>query len=444
MAKKNTPAVSPLQGVMPLSNGLSNDTTNIPVQTAHSLSKFISPVQLFRIKQDVSKWKEAIAEAEQAYFPQRIKMQRMFLDTFNNGHVRACMLKRKRLTLLRKFQFITGKDTVDETATKLFKTKWFKKFLSYSLDAQYYGYSLIALGDVVDGGFPNLKLVKRWNVSPDRLNVTSYIYSVVGKSFYDEDVKDWHVYVDTTSEDGVSLSGYGLFYVIALYEIFLRNILGFNGDFVQRFATPYVVGKTTKSDESERGELEQAIAAMGSAGYAIVDPQDDISFLEAHLAGTGWNGYDNLEKRCEAKISKLILGHEDGISSTPGKLGSAQGGEESPASIALEETQSEDGSDQEEIINNLLIPKLRSLGFDIPEGRFQFLNDQETGDARIRENNENLAVSTIATNMSKAGLMMSSEYFTKRTGIDCEAKPEPVATPPLDPKIKEKLNKLYI
>lgn len=429
---------SPLQGQQPL-----------PEAVKKNLSNYIAPVQLLRLKTDVRMWRDAISEAELAYYPQRIKLQRMYLDTALNGHVKACTLKRKRLTTLRKFEIQTAAGETIPLATKaMAECEWFLKFINYSLDAVFYGYSLIALGDIIDNDLPNLTIVKRWNVSPDRFNVTSYDYAIVGQDFRADDVKDWHVYVNTPSETGTSPCGYGLFYNVGLYEVFLRNLLGYNGDFVERFSMPYVHAKTTKQDETERGELEAAVANMGANGYAITDPQDEIEFLEAALAGTGWNGYDNLEGRCENKISKLILGHSDALDSTPGKLGADQGGDESPVQKALSEIQIEDGRMIERVVNKLLFPKLYRIG-QMPQGvKFVFLNDDEVQETVERDNLNANALATIAGLMKTAGLVMKPEYFEERTGIPTEAVPPPPAPiiqqgPPQPDKIKNKLEKLY-
>jgi len=215
---------------------------------------------------------------------------------------------------------------------------------------------------------------------------------------------------------------------------------------------PYVHAKTTKSDETERGELENAIANMGANGYAITDPQDDIQFLEAALAGTGWNGYDNLEKRCENKISKLILGHSDALDSTPGKLGADQGGDESPVQKALSEIQIEDGRFVERVVNKMLFPKLFKIG-QMPQGvKFVFLNDDEVQETVERDNLNAQALANVAVAMKNAGLVMDAAYFAKTTGIpttEIPPPPAPIIQAP-DPnakqqpdKIKNKLDRLY-
>jgi hypothetical protein len=416
------------------------------------LSHYITPLQLQRLRHDVKMWREAILEAEAAYYPQRVKLQRLYIDTILNGHVKACIKKRRRQTTLRKYMLCKelSKDTYKENpdATEIIQKSWFTKLIKYIIDAEGFGYTLIAFGDLVDGEFPKIKVIKRWNVSPERENVTSYTYSLSGVNFLQDPYSDWHIWVTTDNENGTAECGYGYLYEVGLYEIILRNLLGFNGDFVEMFAQPYRVGKTTKTEGPERDMLESAMINMGSQGWAITDPQDEITFLETKLGGTGFLGYDNLEARCEKKVSKLILGHADALDSIPGKLGSEQGGDESPVSQALSEVQAEDGKFVEDIINEQVLPKLRNLGFNIPDELiFKFKNDDEVEEFRRREDASNLETANIALLMKNANLQMDQKYFTDRTGIPCAPIAAPVPPNAAEQEkvknIQNKLDKLY-
>lgn len=416
-----------------------------------NLTNRIAPVQLQRLRHDVQMWREAVTEAENAWYPHRVRMQRMYIDTILNGHVYSLMERRKDLTLLRDYKFVDAKDNENENLKQMFNAEWFDLVLGYILDAQYFGYSLVSLGDINNDQFTDTTLIRRWNVSPDRLNVAEFVYSLSGAPFTEEPYKNWHLWVPTPSENGVGSCGYGLFYKIALYEIFLRNTLGYNGDFVELFAMPYRVGKTTKTDEGERAELESAIQNMGSAGWAILDPMDEIEFLTNNMSGTGYTAYESLEERCQKIVSKIILGHADAMDSTPGKLGSGQGEDESPVAKALKDKQTKDGKFVERIINGQLLPKMRNLGFKIPEGfSFVFKNDQEKEAFRKREDESNKLTAEIAQTMKNAGLKMDAKYFEERTGIKAtEIEEEPAPGKPEEDdkeqlkKVQNKLETLY-
>lgn len=428
------PAQEWLQKLNPFTGRKGDPTKN--------LGNSIARVQLQLWKQDSQSWREAEAEATNAFYPHRVKMQRMYMDTKKHGHVKSCVERRKDLTLLRKFEFVNGKGEIDKQTTRYFldiakgqeqSKEWFSKFIEHSLDAIFFGYTLVSLGDLKDDSFNDISVVKRWNVSPDRFCVNSLVYSLSGISWEDEPYRDWHVYVQTLNDTGVSPCGYGLFYEVAIYEILLRNIQAFNADFVELFASPFRVGKTTKADE-ERNTFFKALIEMGSSGVAIIDPQDEIEFVEAKNSGSAFQGYDNFEKRLEAKISKLILGHADALDSTPGKLGNSN--EKSPAQIALQDKQTKDGQFISSIVNNELLPRMRKLGFMIPDDVCAVLKN----DAEIEEIHNSVIAQ--AVEIKKAGLQIDADYFTEKTGIKVSSEPIKLPTN-LTPNVKNKLDKLY-
>jgi len=404
------------------------------------------PYQLQRIRQDALSRREAIEEAERAYFPHRVRMQQMYLNTKENGHIFACIERRKDLTRLRKWEFVNANGEVNQKVTDIFchnvkgnsvVKEWFAKLVNYILDARFYGYTLVYLGDIHNGDFDDLEVVKRWFVSPDREMLNSVLYDVNGAKFCeDENIKDWYLYVDTDNETGTSKCGYGLFYELSIYEIFARNLLGFNGDFVELFSQPFRVGKTNKTEESERSMFAETLRDMGSSGWALLDAQDDtIEFLESSLGGNGYQGYDNFEKRLEDKISQIILGHSDAVKSIAGKLGNSN--EDSPAQQALEDKQTQDGNFVSSIINGKLFEQMRNLGFDIPmDVKAVLKNDNEQ-----MEMIDSMA--KLAETLKKGGLQLDAEYFTKQTGIPVTSAPQPAPLQKLPTSIQNKLNEIY-
>lgn len=409
-------------------------------QVSKNLSRFISPVQLARIKQDIQTWRDSMTEAENAWYPQRVKMQRMYLDTVLNGHVFACMDRREKLTTLKKFRVVDKKTRKeDPEKTKIFKAKWFRQFMKYQIESKAFGYSLIYLDDLVDDAFPKLSIIRRFNISPDRLNVTQFIYSISGAPFLEQPYADWHIWVDTPTDVGVSSCGYGYLYKVAMYEIYARNVLTQNIDATELYGMPMRVGKTNKSAESEeRAVFEQALAEMGSAGYILLDlAGDEVELVESKSLGQGYKIYESLEKRVEAKISKIILGHADAMDSTPGKLGSDT--EESPAQKALRDTATVDMEDLTDCTNNQLMPHMIKLGFNLTENdEWEFINDEEEKEAESEENDNNEQVATIFQLIKQAGGDPDWKYFSKRTGITVTPTPIPTPPAPIAPGAKDK------
>jgi hypothetical protein len=425
------PVVNPLTGAGQQTYRTDNDPKHA--------ERYIAKVQLQRIRQDVISWREAIVEAEHAWFPHRVQMQRLFNDTVLNGHVYACMEKRKQLTLLKKFELIDEKGEIDEFWTEKMKSKWVTDLINYSLDAIFYGYNLINFSGITDDKLDNVHIIKRHNVSPDRLQLVSYTYALQGIQFLTEEpFKDWLIYVDTPTESGISNCGYGLLYRVGIYEIMLRNLLGYNGDFVELYSQPFRYAKTQKTNEDERGELENMLQNLGSSGYGIFDPMDEVGFLEAKNSGTGFLGYDNLEKRCEAKISKIILGHADAMDSTAGKLG----GRDEAVKEALEVIEKNDNRFVTNVMNEKVIPLMRLHGISIPENlTFAFCNDKELAEEDEKKNKRNKEFIDGVKTLFDAGYKVDSTQIEEITGLKLTEIEQPQEKLSMD--VQNKLNELY-
>src|ERR1019366_4216071 len=396
-----------------LMGGVKGSPQNIPIveDNAHKPSAFIIPLQLERVKQDVATWRIAIGEAENAYYPHRFRMQQMFVDTVLEGHTFACIQTRKDMTLLKGFK--VGKKNAEgvwvenkETSQLFQDKKWFNDLLGYILDAQFFGYSLIQLGDLESSGkeynFKNLTIIKRWHVSPDRKQLVQIPYQTWGLNISDktyfskgafeshdkqngvsftEDCdangvpyNDWMLYVDTPSEVGTSICGFGLLYNVSIYSILLRNNLTHNADYNQMFVAPYRHIKTNeKFDSAEYKNLMLAASQMGNNGFLLTSKEEEVDFIQANN-GTGYTSYADLERRCQAMISKMILGHANALDAQTTSLGGGGTSKktidedstpEGKAKMIVEKRQDLFVSN---ILNNLLYYKLKKLGFPLKDG----------------------------------------------------------------------------
>jgi len=201
--------------------------------------------------------------------------------------------------------------------------------------------------------------------------------------------------------------------------------MGYNGDFVELYSQPFRYAKTTKTQEDERGELENMLQNMGSSGWGIFDPNDEIDFLEASSSKSAYKSYGDLEERCEKKISKIILGHADALDSTPGKLG-----ENDATREALEVIEKKDTDFITNFMNDLLLPKMRMHGIAIPENlRFSFANDKEKEEALIKENEINKAIIDNVKTLFDAGYKVDAMQIEEMTGLKITEKVDNINNP---------------
>ena len=408
----------------------------------HNANNLIFPSAPDRTAKDVGSWREALQQAESPFFPYRTAMQMLYNDTILNEQVRACMLRRRNLTMLRDFVVKAPDGTELKEWTEYFKRPWFsQKVLSYIIDAKFYGYSLIALGDIKDGIFVNPSIVRRPSVSPDRMQVMPFYNNPSGYYFNEAPYKDWHLWVPTISEDGVSTCGYGILYPIAKTEIYLRGGMAMYADFVAIYGQPIRELKTSKTEESERQEALRGLEDMGSNPVVVTDPMtDELIIHSAGNSGNGYKSYNDFIRTLNQTISKVLLGHEDAISSVPGKLGASElvtsgsktndGDASTPVAKALRDIQSEDANFIEPYIRYELIPKMLKLGINkyhgekLMEGAYlEFLNDAEDRVIKAMEADKNQKIATLALTMVQGGMKMDETYFTDQTGVPCTAIP---------------------
>ena len=73
------------------------------------------------------------------------------------------------------------------------------------------------------------------------------------------------------------------------------------------FGMPFRIGKTDTRDPESRNRMISMMQTMGTAGWAVVDEEDEIQLVES--GGTsGHDIYKDLISEANSEISKLILG----------------------------------------------------------------------------------------------------------------------------------------
>lgn len=416
-----------------------------------NLNNMIFPQSLVLTKADLKTLSDARAEADQASWPFRCALQKIYEKTLLFGHVASCVQRRKELTLLRDFEIVDKEGNPDEHWTEYFKKAWFsQQTLELILDAVFHGFTLISIGAIENGVPSKITSVRRWNISPDREHVSIFEKAPAGYSWTEAPYDKWHVWVPTLQTNGINNCGYGLLYITSILEILARNNIQYNTDFIEMFAQPYRHLKTNDLDGDEFEAKKKAMAEMGHAAYLITSMEDELSFLNDGSRGNGYKAYNDYDHRAKSDISKWIGGHADFIDSTPKALGGSQnsgGGDitddstgNTPIQKAMAAKRMIDGNFVTNVVNEVLIPKLQGLGVTIPTGhRIHFLNDTEERAIAAQEADKNQKIATLALTFAQGGLKMSKEYAEEATGIeftDIEIAPDNNVTK--DPKEQAK------
>lgn len=280
--------------------GAKNEIKETRSEGADLINRIKFEQQLYRIRQDIGKWRTAITAAESVFNPQRYQLYQVYIDVVLDAHLTACIQNRKNLTLGRKFKFVSKDGKVNEEATALLETKWFRDFVNLALDSQYWGYSLIQLGDVTDAGFASVELVPRINVKPEFHIVVDNYAAMTGTDYAEEPFKDWCVGVGDCKDLGLLMKA-------APYVLWKRLSMGGWAEYSEIFGTPLRIAKTNVRDAETYNNAKNFMQNMGVATWGVFDKDDEVEFLETSRTDAS-KVYNDLVERCNSEISKLILG----------------------------------------------------------------------------------------------------------------------------------------
>ncbi|MCZ2141608.1 MAG: DUF935 domain-containing protein, partial [Bacteroidia bacterium] len=180
----------------------------------------------------------------------------------------------------------------------------------------------------------------------------------------------------------------GYLHKIAPAALAKKFALGIWGEYNEKIGIPFRSVTTNYNDDDRRRQLGVIMENMGSAGWAVLNEGEKVELLQV-AAGDPYKCFQELIKVLDSQMSKFVLGQDstaDGASKT-GTYGSME---------VLQEI-SEDRHESDlinacNIINNVLFPKLRLLGYKLSDTDvFEWDKSLELGVAEYVDYVEKLA-----------------------------------------------------
>lgn len=323
-----------------------------------SATDTVMEVTLYRVKQDINRWRQGNISAENVLFPNRTELLRTYKDTRLDTHLESCMQQRINAVLAREVVLVDSAGEVDEEKTKLFKKAWFRKLLVMILEKRYYGFSLVDLGAFDDEAmsFNDIKLVPRQYVRPEFGLVVPTAGSMTGVSFLDPAFKMWNPFFGEKRDLGMLLK-------IAPLVIWKKGAIGYWSEYLEKFGMPMRIGRTDVKDEIMKANMEQSLRTMGSAFWAMMDREDEFELIASGINGA-WENYDQMINRVNSEISKIILS-QTGTTDEKAHVGSSNVHADVFANII-----ESDVTDLEFDLNEICKPLFIFHGFDIEELEF--------------------------------------------------------------------------
>lgn len=363
--------------------------------------------QIYRISKDVGDYKTAVIAAENWMNPQRYLLYQIYRNIEIDSHLTAVLQQRKNLTLSKSFRFIDKKGEEIEDKDGLLKQTWFRHFLNYSLDSLAWGHSLIQLKDIVNNTITGVELIPRQFVKPELHIVSQTWTDITGNDYLESPFKEWCISVG----DSHSL---GLYMKAAPLIIWKQAALGAWAEYQEVFGSPMRYLKTNVLDAATKQSGIDMMENMSSATWAVIDTNDELIVSESSKADA-FRVFDEMINRVNSEIAKLFLG-QTGTTDEKSYVGSAEVQER-----ILESYEENDEHFILSVINDELIPKLKALGIQIPEGAKVSASEKEELTVLERSN--------IMLELVKTGKYhVDPEYVKDNFNIELEEVEEPKET----------------
>jgi hypothetical protein len=309
-----------------------------------------------RQTQDIANWRTALTTAENVTCPKRTLMYDLYDDVKIDARLDAQIGKRKRAVSNSRIVFIeNGKE--NEIITDIAKQPWFRDMLADLLDSRFWGHTLLEFqfGDNI-----SYNLIPRKHVMPEKGMILHEQSDVSGFSYKDAPYSDYVLEAGKPTD-------FGLIYKAAPYVIYKRGGFGDFAQFCEIFGMPFREAKYDGYDENVRQQLLNMLKEAGSASYAVIPREAEITFHNNTTSGLN-TPYPELRRACNEEIDILILGQL--LTTSPGENGARSLGE-----VHMEVEESIHNDDRIFVKNLLNFGFKRLLeihGYPVGKGEFDY------------------------------------------------------------------------
>lgn len=316
-------------------------------------------------RKDIGDWRQAWQMAINVDYPNRQRLYDIYTDVDIDLHLSGCIQQREGFVMASSFKIVDDKGNESEEAAAYFNTQWFRLLMKYALDANYWGHSLIELGDLtndINGNltYDGVKLIPRKHVIPEHHRVIIDLGQdwTTGIDYRQPPFSDWLIEVGQPESLGLYLKA-------ATQTIPKKNAMAFWDTFAEIFGMPMRIAHTTTRDDKELAKMEKMMAEMGTEGWGLFQEGTDIEVVES-TKGDAFNVYDKRIDRANTELSKLIL-----LQTMTIEDGSSLSQSETHLKV-FENVISADCTTLSDIVNAQLIPRMIRHGFPLQGLHFEW------------------------------------------------------------------------
>jgi phage gp29-like protein len=294
------------------------------------------------------------------YYNQQWPLKYYLIDFYDeilkDAHLSAMIQNRKAKVLGEAWSIVDSDNVKDPEAEQLLQKKWFTDFCDKTIDAKFYGYSLIELDDTNNDGFiDQVHCIERRNVVPEYNSIRIYPTDINNGI----DLKELPncILIDTKELGLLETAG-----PLILYK---RSALASWTEHAELFSAPFIVAKSDVNDKTASSRLKNDMRTLGRERIAVIAQGEEIDIKDQGQSDT-FRIYNELIARTNSEIAKLFVGQT---------MTSDQGSSYSQADVHKDTAQEIAEQDQQWVadwVNDALFPRLIEIGYPLTGKRFKW------------------------------------------------------------------------
>lgn len=260
----------------------------------------IAKQTLSRIRASIDNWTAARQTAESLINPNNTEKIRVYRDIEVDAHLWALMQTLALKVSSNSFNLHNSDGEINEDANTMFQKKWFRTIIRETVYADLYGFSLVQLGDIVNGCFTSSELVPREYVLQQKGGVKRSLSNTQDLIYFDKgNFANWLIPIGDKND-------LGLLDKAAPLVIKKKEVISAWSEAAEIFGMPIRIGKTSINNPLNRDNMEDMLENMGTAAWGVFDSEDDIQLVDTNKTDIS-TMYDKFIDRINSELSKLIL-----------------------------------------------------------------------------------------------------------------------------------------
>lgn len=265
-----------------------------------SLIQRITEKQASQTARDMQHWRRAKQVATRVDLPKRDLLDDLVNDLLYDTHLSSQMELRRDRSLAKPYTILKADGSTDEETTALLSQSGaFSMLMQIALETPFFGHSLVEILPASEGLF-TANLLPRRHVVP---KLGWILFDLSDSKGYD--YRSDPGYGKTLIEMG-DPNDLGILFDCAPATIYKRYAMASWSEFCEIYGIPPRVLKINTDDSEAMQRAADMMQRMGSANWAIVDKDEDLSFA----AGVSDNGniFQKLIYAAKEDVSLKICG----------------------------------------------------------------------------------------------------------------------------------------